>query len=89
MAEQCELQDGVTAVIFNDGNALAIRNAEEELFQLTVPEHGIFYTFAKHERHGMCVVVAFDPPAMSTGWSDWYYRIDIAGQSIERVGPWR
>lgn len=89
MGEQRVLPDGLVAIIRDDGNRLEIRDQTAELFSLDVPENGIFYAFSDDPRHGVCVVVAFDPPAMSSGWSDWSYRIDTASRSMERMGPWR
>ena len=89
MAELREITPGVTARITEDGDGLVIDDGRGEPFRLEVPEHGIFYAWVPDPRHGICVVVAFDPPAMTSGWSDWTYRIDVAGRGLERIGPRR
>lgn len=74
-------QEGVILSVFRpDGSAA---------FMLAAPEGGTFYAFAEHAVHGMCPIVSFGRASKINGWMDWYYLVDVANGSMERLNPWR
>ena len=84
------LAGGHIAEIENEGQSLVIIEVDgSTLFTLAPPGNAAFYQFARHAVHGECPVVSFEPGHAINGWMDWYYRVDVSGQSIERLNPWR
>lgn len=78
------------AVIEKNGAILSVfRPDGSAAFELTTPEGGAFYLFAEHVVHGQCPIVSFDQANKINGWMDWYYLVDVANGSMERLNPWR
>ena len=89
MSDKERLRGGCEAEIQGQGEELVISRHNKELFRLKAPSHAGFYTFAEHYAHGVCPIVSFDPEHAINDWMDWYYRVDIDGQSMERLSPWK
>lgn len=84
------LKSGHVAEIAEDRQRLSVYYLEGGLaFEVSAPEHGDFYLFADHITAGQCPVVSFDPQYSINGWPDWFYRVNVSSQSIERLNPWR
>ena len=84
------LADGRFAEIDTEGQSLNVFEPDgSKLFMVAPPEHAGFYQFARHAVHGECPIVSFEPGHAINGWTDWYYRVDVSGQFVERLNPWR
>ena len=78
------------AVIEKDGAILSVfRPDGSAAFELAAPENGVFCSFAGHAVHGNCPIVSFGLANKINGWMDWYYLVDVANGTMERLNPWR
>jgi hypothetical protein len=87
---QAILKSGHMAEITQEGGLLSIYGTDGNLFfSIAPPDRAGFYQFVQHAIEGQCPIVSFSPGHEINGWSDWYYKVNVEVQVIERVNPWR